>query len=249
MATFYNETESKTLAKVEQQNTLLTLLQSSVSHELLTPLKCITSFAQNLERDLKHSPKKKEAQLISLTAKLLQSQVKMNLDKSLLENGKFEPNLNDSPINRVIEDVILIMKDQAKLKTVKLKFYPLPSETMVRLDMQRTQQVMINLISNAVKFSPPHSTVQINIDLKINRPLKKFKTTISVFDQGIGMSEEDLDGLFQPFFRSSDQQSREMNAGGHGLGLSICQKIAEGLNGSINVKSTKGNGTIMSFTF
>ena len=110
---------------MEQQNTLLTLLQSSVSHELLTPLKCITSFAQNLERDLKHSPMKKEAQLISLTAQLLQSQVKMNLDKSLIENGRFEPDINDSPVNRVIEDVILIMKDQAEVKKVELNFYPL----------------------------------------------------------------------------------------------------------------------------
>lgn len=73
VATFNDQTESKRLQEVESNNRLLTLLQSNVTHEMLTPLKCIISFAKSLDRELKHSEKRKDAEMISLTASLVLS--------------------------------------------------------------------------------------------------------------------------------------------------------------------------------
>ena len=102
---------------------------------MLTPLKCITSFAKTLERDLKHSPNRKEAQLILLSSKLLLSQVKMNLDRSLLQKGRFEPNYSTCPLNRVVTDVVEIMRDQAAVKKIKLNLLPLRREVSIPLDL------------------------------------------------------------------------------------------------------------------
>lgn len=85
------------------------MLQNSVTHEMLTPLQCIVSFAKSLDKELTHSAKRKDAQMISLTASLVLSQIKLMLDKSLLENNRFKANYQDCPINRVIGDVVMIM--------------------------------------------------------------------------------------------------------------------------------------------
>lgn len=135
VATFSDVTESKTLARVEQQNSVLTMLQSSVSHEMMAPLRCIVNFAQVLERELKHSPRQKEAQLISMTAKLLLAEVKMLLDKNLMENNRFEADYAHHPLNRVVADIIELLRFQASLKQVRLKLIPLASETIVKIDL------------------------------------------------------------------------------------------------------------------
>lgn len=140
VATFIDETESKTLAQVEQQNSLLSLFHSSVSHEMVTPLKCIISFAKTLEKELTFSPRHKDAQMIQLTANLLLSEVKMSLDRSLLENNRFVPDYTNCPINRVVADVIDIMRAQADLKQIQLVFQPAITEKIwLRIDLQRTQ--------------------------------------------------------------------------------------------------------------
>lgn len=110
VATFSDITESKALAKAEQKNNLMSLLTSSVSHEMLTPLKCICSFASSLEKELKHSPKRQEAEMIFITAKLLLSQTKMILDKNMIEKGLFTPAYEDTPFNRIVNDVVLILR-------------------------------------------------------------------------------------------------------------------------------------------
>ena len=92
---------------------MLTMLQATVNHEMVTPLQCIVSFAKSLDKELIHSDKRRNAQLISLTASLVLSQVKLMLDKSLLENDRFVANFQDCPINRVIADVVIIMSEQA----------------------------------------------------------------------------------------------------------------------------------------
>ena len=105
---------------------------------------------------------------------------------------------------------------------------------------------MINLITNAIKFSPNNSTVKVQLSLQINENRDMIRTIISVKDKGIGMSEEDQSNLFKPFFKSSSQENRDMNAGGNGLGLSICKKIAEQMNGKILVDSLLNQGTKIS---
>ena len=84
VATFRETTESKRLARSEANTRMVQLLSSSVTHEMVTPLKCIISFATSLQKELKHSPKCKEAELIYVTAKLLLSEVKLLLDNNMI---------------------------------------------------------------------------------------------------------------------------------------------------------------------
>lgn len=111
----------------------------------------------------------------------------------------------------------------------------------------RVQQVLLNLLTNAIKFSKQDSDLYVKT--KIERNQDDPTHEIQVIDSGVGMTKEDLSNLFTPFFRSSSAQNREMNQGSHGLGLSICKKIAEKLDGNITCRSKLNVGTIMSFKF
>ena len=108
VATFRDVTEKKKLAKTEAANKLLHMLASSVTHEMVTPLKCMISFAATVQKELKNSPKREEADLIVTTAKLLLSQVKLMLDKNMIENDIFLPNLELAPLNKTVLDALNI---------------------------------------------------------------------------------------------------------------------------------------------
>ena len=105
-ATFRDCTEARRLEKAEQSNRLLNMLTNSVTHKLMTPLKCISSFARSLQKELQHSEKRKEAELIDVTSKLMISHVSLLLDKSVIENKVFKPNLAPAPSNKIVSDAI-----------------------------------------------------------------------------------------------------------------------------------------------
>ena len=117
------------------------------------------------------------------------------------------------------------------------------------MDLHRTQQIIINFLSNAIKFSPENSIVIVQIQCVLNRQFGLYKTQISVQDNGIGIEAADLGNLFQPYFKSDNLMARALNSGGHGLGLSVCQKIAKSLDGNITCQTQFGEGTKMTFKF
>lgn len=120
---------------------------------------------------------------------------------------------------------------------------------IIQIDPLRVQQVIINLLQNAIKFSSEGSDINVEIGSKVEMSQNKLILEIRVIDSGIGISKEDQMNLFKPFFRSGDQANRQLNQNGHGIGLSICKKIAERLDGTITVNSKLNVGTIMTFSF
>ena len=122
---------------------------------------------------------------------------------------------------------------------------------LFKVDINRVQQVLINLIGNAIKFSNRSSNVIINLilDKYTSHSDVNTKISIEVADEGIGMAREETANLFNPFFKSHSQQSREKNPNGNGLGLSICYKIAKSLNGDLTCVSKVGLGTVFRFSF
>lgn len=114
----------KELKKSEEKNSLLNLLTSSVSHELMTPIRCIITFATLLLNSLKNEAQKNKATNIINTGKLLQSQIKMLLDRSLLENGQFRPQLQNCYILKTIKEMTEILQSQATLRKIKIVFEP-----------------------------------------------------------------------------------------------------------------------------
>ena len=110
VATFCDVTESQKAAQAEANVRMIELMTSSITHETITPLKCIVSFSQSLQRELKHSDARRDAEYIYITVKLILSQVKMLLDKNMLKNGLFALSNEDVPINRIVDDAVQIMK-------------------------------------------------------------------------------------------------------------------------------------------
>jgi signal transduction histidine kinase len=104
----------------------------------------------------------------------------------------------------------------------------MPVEQIVVIDMMRTQQIIINLLTNALKFSKPKDVIRVAANIENLSPnTNEVQLNITVRDTGIGISEQDLSELFKPFFRSKEKLSLEYNKNGNGLGLHICQNVVK----------------------
>ena len=112
----------------------------------------------------------------------------------------------------------------------------------------RIQQILINFLSNAVKFSPKFESITVTVNA-VRVSEGKVQVRLDVKDNGIGICEEEQARLFSPYFRTQNTMSRALNSSSNGLGLYICQKIACGLNGNITCKSSLGAGSIFTFSF
>ena len=112
-----------------------------------------------------------------------------------------------------------------------------------QLDSFRTNQVVINLLSNALKFSKAFDTIYVKLRVTIQKHSDDAELQIDVTDTGCGISADEQAKIFTPYFKSRNPDSLAKNAYGNGLGLSICQRIMTRLNGSITVKSKPGEGS------
>ena len=183
--------------RVEAENKILNQYTASVTHEMITPLKCIVQFGSTLlkSKDVKVV---KEAELIVSTAQLLLSEVKLVLDKNMLDNNMFTPIYEFFPLKKTILEVVKILEAQAALQDIKFEVSLPQKETTVLLDQLRLQQVILNLISNAIKFSKPQDIIEINVSKKTIPPKEanEIEIEIKVTDYGIGISPKDLENLF-----------------------------------------------------
>lgn len=136
------------------------------------------------------------------------------------------------------------MKVQASVKNIRLSFDSDLTKKELQIDFDRIQQVLINLIGNAIKFSQRKTEVSISV-----YSVDEETITIEVKDQGIGISEEDALKLFTPFFKSNSKLSKERNPRGNGLGLSICYNIAKSFQGDLTCVSELGCGSVFKFSF
>ena len=229
--------EAGTLAKNE--------FIASVSHEFRTPMNGILG----LSEILKHSPLVPEQidllnGIISSAENLL---VLLNdvLDFSAIEAGKMEMDYQPFMLDRVMEDISLVMKMKAAEKS--LQFDIMIDSNVPNLligDSQRLRQIIINLTNNAVKFTEKGKiNVRVSqVELLGNRASIRF----DVADTGIGIAPEAMDSLFRVFSRVKQDKTKLIS--GTGLGLSICKKLADLMGGQIGVESTTGKGSTFWFT-
>jgi PAS domain S-box-containing protein len=214
-----------------------------MSHELRTPLNSIVGFSEILssrnEETLATEVRLDYAKTILNSSKHLQTLITDILDATRIENGTIALIEQDFDAAELVEIVAKMCRDQAEKADVTL-VAKLMDGIEIRADITRTKQVILNLLTNAIKFSLAGGVV----NLELVR-MRDDRLAIVVRDGGIGIKSEDVSRIFEPFVQAEDGMSRRF--AGIGLGLSIARKIARLHGGDVTLESQFGVGTIARF--
>jgi len=213
---------------------------STVSHEMRTPLTSIRGFSQTLLSSwdrIDDDNKKKFIKIIEEQSNRLINLVENVLTVSKANAGSIV--MKKVFINASINSIIPMFREQYKYH--KFEFVPQKELPAARLDDDKFQQIMTNLIDNAGKYSPDGSTVTISTDTKGESIIIKVK------DEGVGIKKEDSEKLFKKFSRIENHLTSKTQ--GNGLGLYITKQLVESMNGSITFESEENKGTVFIVTF
>jgi PAS domain S-box-containing protein len=211
---------------------------SSMSHELRSPLNAILGFAQLMDSASPSptvSQKESIVQILQAGWHLLKL-INEILDLAVIESGKVSLSKESVSLAEVMSECRTMMEPQAQQRDVKLTFPRFLTPLYVRADRTRLKQIIINLISNAIKYNKERGTVIVNC-----RTTKPGRTRISVTDTGAGLSPEKLAQLFQPFNRLGQEAS---GVAGTGIGLIVTKRLTELMEGVLGVESTVGKGSV-----
>jgi PAS domain S-box-containing protein len=227
--------------KTDNANETLKRFLATFSHELRAPLNSIVGFSEILSSDFEKLPEEKVMdfmKVINVSGKHLQSLINDILDLSKIEAGKMELHVEPHPISYFTETVSRVLQNEVEKKQLHLAFDISPDVEELVVDQTRFRQVLVNLASNAIKYSRQTGTVYINIHRVDN------EIEVEVRDEGIGIKQEDLVKLFKPFQQGANS---ELVSEGTGLGLAITKKLVELHGGTIWVESEWGKGTSFRF--
>lgn len=215
---------------------------SRMSHELRTPLNAVLGFAQLLELDHLTPEQREGTGEILKAAKHLLELIDEVLDISRIEAGRLRLSLEPVDAVHAVEECISLLRPQAEQEAVTLTLEPQGAperSAYVTADRQRLKQVLLNLISNGVKYNRQHGSVRISID----QTEQGRRISIDVTDTGRGIPAEQMEQLFAPFERLAAKGS---SIEGTGLGLALSRPLVEAMGGTISVTSEPGTGSTFS---
>ncbi len=232
------------LALANSANQAKTQFLSSVSHDIRTPLNAIVNMTRFLQQDIGNPGKAQdEISVINQSSAQLLGLINDVLDLSRIESGKLE--LTNKPFNMttLIEGVRKIIQPLCAAKKQELTLHT-EGITHVNLigDAMRLNQILINILNNAMKFTPENGEVSFSVEElpSIKENLFPFRFTIQ--DNGIGISPENIKNIFSPFARDDRDSVRQTE--GSGLGLAITKNLVDAQAGRISVESTVGKGSV-----
>jgi two-component system sensor histidine kinase KdpD len=224
---------------LEESDRMKSALLASVSHELRTPLATITGALSSLVNDeivLDEAARKSLIETASEEADRLNRLVGNLLDMTRLEAGAMHIHLEARDIQDVVGSALEELKSQLRDRTVTID---LPTELpLVNMDFVLIERVLVNVIDNAIKYSPPESVIEIQVHATVSF------MEVKVADRGAGIPPEDLQQIFEKFYRVK----RPNSMGGTGLGLSICKGIIQAHGGAITAENRPGGGTIITIS-
>lgn len=232
--------ESMQVEVLQRTDALRVALVSSISHDLHTPLTSIKAAASSLlQKDVQWDEEARQsfAQSIEREADRLNRLVENLLDMSRIEGGALRPEKDWYPIDELLRDVLDRLHSSLRQRRVSLDVpYNLPP---VPLDYLMIDQVLTNLLENALRYTPAGSPLEIAVRANTSEIL------VSIADRGPGIPLDDLERIFDKFYRVLD---RSRDAAGSGLGLSVCRGLIEAHGGRIWVKNRSGGGALFCFT-
>lgn len=221
--------------EAQQASAAKTEFLSRMSHELRTPMNAIMGFTQLLALDEANLTSKQAAHLkeIGTASEHLLNLINEVLDLSRIELGKLVTKNTDVDVQEITQESISLVQNDAAKRNISITNHFADSQFTVHADPIRLTQVLVNLLSNAVKYNQDSGQIIIDGEITDNNQLR-----IRVSDQGGGLTQEEIDSLFEPFHRLS----RNMHIDGVGIGLTISRHLMELMGGTIGVESTHGEG-------
>jgi len=227
--------------EAEAANQKKSLFLSSMSHDLRTPLNGIIGFTELALQDQDMAKKQEYLGKVKIAGELLLDIINDTLELSRIESGKLL--LKPEPVdgNQYWESVVTALQPAAAMKNVHLTmdFSAYPHE-VIKVDRVQVKKVLLNLISNAIKYTPAGGNINVSVQVP-KPPVAGYTHRIVVEDTGIGMSEEFMTHMYEPF--SQEQRPEAKNVVGTGLGLAIVKRIVDFMNGQIKVQSKINTGT------
>lgn len=209
---------------------------ADVSHELKTPITSILGYTETLlEGNYDKETQVKFLNVIESESHRMAKLVSDLLTLSRYDNNKNKTEITDIDLGDLTKKCLEKLKVEIEKKQHKIECFVTAEVPLVKVDKYGIERVILNILTNAIKYTPENGNIKIYVGFVYN------DAYIKVIDNGIGIPEKDLPRVFERFYRVEKARAREM--GGTGLGLAIAKEIIDQNNGSINIKSVQGKGT------
>ncbi len=230
-------TQQAEAERLKELDLLKTNFFTNISHELRTPLTLILSPLADVMNGIKSTPIKHKLRIIENNGQKLLNLVNEIMDLSKLEAGKLEVNTATVQLSPLMKRLFSAFESLADLRKIKYHLnLQIEEQTSIRLDLEKFEKIINNLIGNAIKYNSSGGSVTVDIFEKDNQ----FEFQIT--DTGKGIAEEDLPYIFNRFYQSKTK-SQDLQ-GGTGVGLALSKELAELLGGDLMVKSVLGKGSV-----
>ena len=230
--------DARRLAEVESANRTKSEFLAAMSHELRTPLNAIGGYVDLLALGIRGDiteQQREDLERIRLSQQHLLGIINDLLNFSRIEAGRVVYDMAAVPVAEVIESVKPMVTPQANSKDISLDFEPNKVPAVARADRAKLEQIMLNLLTNAVKFTPSGGRITVSYHQNAD------SVEVEVRDTGIGIPSEKLDVIFEPFVQVGRSLSTPHE--GAGLGLAISRDLARAMGGDISAQSEVGKGS------
>jgi two-component system, OmpR family, phosphate regulon sensor histidine kinase PhoR len=233
MLIFQDQTRIRQLEVVRQE------FISNISHELRTPLASLKALTETLQESALDDPPaaRRFLNLMDTEVDALAQLVSELLDLSRIESGKLLLHFQSTPPHEIVKPAVERMRLQAERAGLLLEMDCPENLPLILADKPRLQQVLVNLLHNAIKYTPSGGRIRISVN-KENQSIR-----FRIEDNGVGIREEDLPRIFERFYKAD----RARSGGGAGLGLAIARHLIEAHGGRIWAESREGQGSVFSF--
>ena len=237
------------LKKAEDASLAKTRFLNNMSHDIRTPMNAILGYAQLMEDELKEKDLPETSEYLKKLQQsgiLLLSIINNVLDMARIESGRMEIDENYARIEDIRQTLFEIFDDEAKKKNLALHYTINVEHEHILTDTTKVKEIFVNILSNAIKYTPSGGSVTINVDELICDEPGYMIVRTRVRDTGIGMSQDYQTKIFDAFTRERNTTMSKIT--GSGLGMSIVKKYVDLLGGTIDVKSELGKGSTFTVT-